>query len=178
MPIACSVPTVTSYDNRFLVIAGGRDDEQKLSRVDILDTIHSKWYTAAPHPAKHTHMSSVVVGNIWYLMSGFTKSAKGASKRTFSVCLDELTYKLIYSRIDGDSPWQSLHDTPLKRSTALAIDGVLLALGGNGTSIIHVYKPSSDIWEQAAEISAHAGKSCVYQSIFNNSKIFVACYAD
>ena len=56
--------------------------------------------------------------------------------------------------------------------------GALLAFGGNGTSIIHVYKPSSDVWEHAAEISAYAGKSCVYHSISNNSKIFVSCYED
>ena len=178
MPTACSLPTVMSYDNRFLTIAGGRDDEKKLSGVEILDTVHLKWYAAAPHPAKHTHMSSVTVGNMWYLMSGFAKSAKGAAKRVFCVCLDDLTYKHIYSQMEGDSPWQSLHDTPLKRSTALAINGALLAFGGNGTSIIHVYKPSSDVWEHAAEISAYAGKSCVYHSISNNSKIFVSCYED
>ena len=168
MHIPCSSPAVVTFKNQFIVVAGGRDDDQKLSRVEVLDISKSRWYNAAPYPEQSTHTTSAIVGNMWYLLGGFTKAARGASKRVFSVCLDDLIYHAIHANHTG--PWQTLHDTPLRRSTALVIGGALLALDEN---VINIYKPSNGMWEYAAELPKCPGKSCIYHSISNN-EIFVA----
>ena len=52
------------------------------------------------------------------------------------------------------SPWQSLPDTPMDYSTALAFNGALLAVGGDesGSSAIHMHQPSSNSWVMAGEL--------------------------
>ena len=51
------------------------------------------------------------------------------------------------------SPWQSLPDTPLTLSTALAFNGALLAVGGTyGSTAIYHYQPSSSSWIKAGEL--------------------------
>ena len=92
-----------------------------------------------------------------YLMGGFTKGGIG-SKKLFSVCLDDLIFQAVSqpasaSAPSTSSPWQSLPDTPLSGSTALAFNGALLAVGGGywSTAIYH-YQPSSRSWIKTGEM--------------------------
>ena len=85
-----------------------------------------------------------------------TEHFGGASKKVFRVCLDDLISQAVSaSAPPTPSPWQSLPDTPLIYSTALAFNGALLAVGGGryseGTAIYH-YKPSSRSWVEAGEL--------------------------
>ena len=51
---------------------------------------------------------------------------------------------------------------PLEGSTALALNGALLAVGGVGTKAIHLYQPSSRKWITAGELpTERAACACV-----------------
>ena len=154
MTTACHSPSVATHNNRWLVVMGG-GDETALSRVEILDTTESlQWYQAASLPQPHYQIPSATIGNMCYLLGGFNK--RGASKKVFGVCLDDLISQAVSQPANASAPptpslWQSLPDTPLAYSTALAFNGALLAVGGDysGSSPVHVYQPSSNSWVKA-----------------------------
>ena len=160
MTTACHAPLVATHNNRWLVVMGGFDGNNHLSRVEILDTTESRqWYQAVSLPHPLCRALPATIGNMCYLLGGYTKG--GASKKVFSVCLDDLISQAVSqstasaSAPTTPSPWQSLPDTPLDYSTALAFNGALLAVGGGGfpgsTAIYH-YQPSSRSWIKAGEL--------------------------
>ena len=168
MTTACHSPSVATHNNRWLVVIGGVGDGTSLSRVEILDTTESlQWYQAVSLPHPYYQVSLATIGNMYYHLGGFTEPS--ASKRVFSVCLDDLISQAVSqpasaSALSTPSPWQSLPDTPLIRSTALAFNGALLAVGGgsSGSSAIHVYQPSRNSWVKAGEMSTkRCASGCV-----------------
>ena len=169
MTTACHSPTVATHNNRWLVVIGGCGDGTTPTRVEILDITESlQWYQAEslPRPC-HYDMSSATIGNMCYLLGGFTKGVE-PSKKVFSVCLDDLISQAVSRPANASAPptpslWLSLPDTPLAYSTALAFNRALLAVGGDlgGSSAIHVYQPSSSSWIKAGELPT---KQCTMAS--------------
>ena len=159
MTTACNSPSVATHNNRWLVVIGGYDGEDHLSRVEILDTTESKqWYHATSLPQPLSHGLPATIGNMCYLLGGNTKGAE-ASKKVFGVCFDDLISQAVSQPASASvpptpSPWQSLPDTPLERSTALALNGALLAVGGGYpvSTVIYHYQPSSRSWIKAGEM--------------------------
>ena len=153
MTTACYSPSVATH-NTWLVVMGGWDGRNYLSRVEILDTTEpGQWYHAALLPQSSSHALPATIGNMCYLLGGYTEG--GASKRVFSVFLDDLISQAVSlpasaSAPPTPSPWQSLPDTPLTYSTALAFNGALLAIGRS--KAIYHYQPSSRRWIQAGEM--------------------------
>ena len=157
MSIACNSPSVATHKNRWLVVIGGIGDGTILSRVEILDTIESavQWYHAESLPKPCAQVLPATIGNMCYLLGGYT-DGHFPSNKVFSVCLDDLvpptSQPASAPASPTPSPWQSLPDTPLTCSTALAFDGALLAIGGNESRAIHHYLPSSKSWIKAGEL--------------------------
>ena len=181
MTTACSSPSVATHNNRWLVVMGGEDDKNYLSRVEILDTNSTQWYLAASLPQPLSHSLPAIIGNMWYLLGGYTKGG-AASKKVFSVCLDDLISQAVSQPASASapptpSPWQSLPDTPLRHSTALAFNGALLAFGGGGypgsTDIYH-YQPSSRSWVKAGELPA--GRHECTCTVLPSGDLYVAGY--
>ena len=177
MTSACSSPSVATH-NKWLVVIGDYGDGTSPSRVEILDTTESlQWYQAASLPRPCYQVSSATIGNMCYLLGGFTMA--GASKKVFSVCLDDLISQAVSqpasaSAPSTSSPWQSLPDTPLDCSTALAFSGALLTIGGElrGSSAIHMYQPSSKRWIKAGELPTKRSTSgCI---VLPNEEVLVA----
>ena len=166
MTTACDSPSVATHNNRWLVMIGGYGGGgTSLSRVEILDTTEPvQWYQAASLPQPRHHTPLAIIGNMCYLLGGFTGSGgSSTTKKVFSVRLDDLISQAVAqpasastSATPTPSPWQSLPDTPLNRSTALAFNGALLAIGGGdvyrGSSAICMYQPSSNSWVKAGEL--------------------------
>jgi hypothetical protein len=172
MTTACSSPSVATHNNRWLVVMGGSGSLQDLSRVEILDTSEPvQWYQAASLPQPCHQVPCATIGNMCYLLGGFTKKTfirrrHRASKnfKVFSVNLDDLIFQAASQPASASapptpmpSPWQSLPDTPLEKSTALAFNGALLAIGGeymydSRCLTIHMYQPSSNSWVVAGEL--------------------------
>ena len=112
-----------------------------------------------------------------YLLGGFIK--EGAFQKVFSVCLDDLISQAVSQPASASapptpSPWQSLPDTPLTCSTALAFNGALLAVGGDlfGSRAIYHYQPSSRSWVRAGELPT--GRSECTCTVLPSGDLYVA----
>ena len=158
MTTACNSPSVATHNNRWLVVIGGYNGKNHLSRVEILDTTESRlWYHAASLPQSCSHVLPATIGSMCYLLGGFTHRGT-PSKKVFSVCLDDLISQAVSPPASASAPptpssWQSLSDTPLANSTSLAFNGALLAVGGyGGSTAIYHYQPSSRSWIKAGEL--------------------------
>ena len=157
MTTACKSSSVVTHNNRWLVVMGGYDGKTHCSRVEILDTDSTQWYHAASLPQPLSRALPAIIGNMCYLLGGYTEGAT-TSQKVFSVCLDDLISQAVSQPASASapptpSPWQSLPDTPLKQSTALVFNGALLAVGGDyGSTTICHYQPSSRSWVKAGEL--------------------------
>ena len=168
--------SVVAHNNRWLVVMGGRGDDGKLSCVEILDTSDSRqWYRATPLPHRCARVLPVTIGNMCYLLGGFTSTTGGASMKVLSVCLDYLITQAVSqpagaSAQPTSSPWQALPDTPLKWSTALSFNGALLAVGSSKD--IYHYQPSSKRWIKAGELPTER-EDCTC-TVLPSGEVFVA----
>ena len=179
MTTACNSPSVATHNNRWLVVMGGYDGKNHLSRVEILDTTESRqWYHAASLPQPCNHALPATIGNMCYLLGGFTQGGV-PPKKVFSVCLDDLISQAASQSASASAPptpppWQSLPDTPLTQSTALAFNGALLAVGGGygGSTAIYHYQPSSRSWIQAGELPY--GRSQCTCTVLPSGDLYVA----
>ena len=161
MTTACHSPSVATHNNRWLVVMGGYDGKDHLSKVEILDTTEpGQWYHAASLPQPRSRALPATIGNMCYLLGGNTQGGS-ASKKVLSVCLDDLISQAVSQPASASTPptpslWQSLPDTPLTNSTALAFNGALLTVGGGDfisqSKAIYHYQPSSRSWIQAEEL--------------------------
>ena len=158
---------------------GGSIDKPVLSRVEILDTDFTQcWYHAASLPQPLFRALPAIIGNMCYLLGGYTKGG-AASQKVFSVCLDDLLSQAVSQPASASapptpSPWQSLPNTPLGFSTALSFNGSLLAVGGDysGSTAIYHYQPSSRSWVKAGELPAR--RLCCTCTVLSSGDLYVA----
>ena len=142
-----SSAAVSTYHQR-LVVAGGSDGSfTDLASVEILDTSvhHCQWFSATPLPVSCNLMSAAITHGTLYLLGG------SLGKQVLSVSLSTLT--------QTDKPpaqWCTLPDTPLGCSTAIAVHGSLLAVGGSHdrqrSSAIHVYDQEKNAWNKVGDL--------------------------
>ena len=139
-------PAVSTY-HQHLVVAGGRDGLTDLATVELIDTSvrHSQWLSATPLPVSCYLMSAAITHGTLYLLGG------SLGKQVLSVSLSALTLT--------DKPpaqWRTLPDTPLEDSTAIAVHGSLLAVGGSHggqrSSAIHVYDQEKNAWNKVGDL--------------------------
>ena len=142
-----ALPAVSTYHQR-LVVAGGRDDSwTDIATVETLDTSvsHCQWLSAVPLPVSCRLMSAAITHGTLYLLGGWL------GKKVLSVSLSALT--------QTDKPpaqWRTLPDAPLEYSTAIAVHGSLLAVGGSHggqrSSAIHVYDQEKNAWNKVEDL--------------------------
>ena len=139
-------PAVSTYHQR-LVVAGGRDSGTDLATVEILDTSvsHGQWLSATGLPVSCRLMSAAITHGTLYLLGG------SLGKQVFSVSLSALT--------QTDKPpaqWRTLSNAPLEYSTAIAVHGSLLAVGGSHggqrRSAIHVHDQKKKVWNKVGDL--------------------------
>ena len=140
-------PAVSTYHQR-LVVAGGFDYSwTDIATVEILDTSvsHCQWLSAVPLPVSCHLMSAAITHGTLYLLGG------SLGKKVLSVSLSALT--------QTDKPpaqWRTFSDAPLESSTAIAVHGSLLAVGGSHdrqrSSAIHVYDQEKNAWNKVGDL--------------------------
>ena len=166
--------TAVVYNSRWLIVAGGRDDEyQSLSRVDILNLQNSEWYPGASLPQPAHKMTAAVIGNTLVLLGGVGGDGNKFLSKVFSVKLDDLVL------VAPASPWQTLPDTPVVSATVLAFNGALLAIGGNrhdqwqwSARRIHLFKPSTKTWIEAGQLQIDRWRCAC--TVLPSGEIFIA----
>ena len=170
MPTPRSGASVVTYKDRWMIVAGGFNTEST-STVEVLDILTGYWHHASVLPIQQYKMSSTVIGNMWYLLGGYPGIFQAFEKtRCIFVCIEDLIHQAVF-QISSTSPWRSLPDTPFAKSTALSLNGALLAVGGSNCSSIHLYKPSSNSWVEAGELlTVRQGCAC---TLLPSGEIFI-----
>ena len=140
-------PAVSTY-HQCLVVAGGCDASlTDLATVEILNTSvsHYQWLSSTGLPVSCSLMSAAITHGTLYLLGGTL------GKKVLSVSLSAL--------IQNTKPpvvWHTLPDTPLEGSTAIAVHGSLLAVGGSHggqrSSAIHVYDQEKNAWNKVGDL--------------------------
>ena len=183
LPTARDAVTAIAHNNRWLIVAGGREDGyQSLSRVDILNLPDGQWYSGARLPQPTHKMSAAVIGNTLVLLGGATSANElYGTWAVFSVQLDDLISQAVSHRGDHAlaSTWLHLPHTPVVSYTALAFNGALLAIGGNKsydptatTCGIHMFKPSTRTWVEAGQLQINRWRCAC--TVLPTGEIFIA----
>ena len=164
-------PAVSTYHHH-LVVAGGRDDSRTgLATVETLDisVSHSQWLSATPLPMSCSLMSADITHGTLYLLGG------SLGKQVLSVSLSALTQA---DQLPAE--WRTLPDAPLEFSTAIAVNGSVLAVGGRHggqrNSAIHVYDQERNAWNKVGDLPTER-QDCAC-CLLTNGEILVAGGAD
>ena len=151
MTIPSSGSSVISYDRFIIVVGGFGEDGEYLARVQVLDTTNRQWYQTTPLP-EPCAVTSCVISNMVYLLGGWIRDDM-TNEQVFSVSLDKLISNAVSPSTGATpSPWSTLENLPVEFSTALALQGSLLAVGGWRSSAIHAYQPSSKSWVKVGDL--------------------------
>ena len=161
MLTACSSPAVVTYQDKWLIVAGGRGQSGDVSDAAVMDISNNYWYSAPPLPVPASTMSTTVINNSMVVLGGTNDS--NSSKKVFAVTMDdfiwqaiarEITSNKLTPNVPAQTPWQKLADTPFSQSTAVTLNGALLAVGGHDCSAIHLYHPESRSWVKVGDMPA------------------------
>ena len=137
---------VSTYRHRLVVAGGSEDSSTDLAEVEILDTSvsHSQWFSVTPLPVRCHLMSAAIIHGTLYLLGG------SLDKQVLSVSLSALT-----QTDTSPAQWRTLPNVPLEDSTAIAVHGSLLAVGGRHgrqSSAIHVYDQKKNAWNKVDDL--------------------------
>ena len=102
------------------------------------------WSIAASLPHPYSRASATIYGDQLYMLGGFSEKYDN----TKSVLTCSLT-KLLQSGSYTSSVWHRITDVPVYRSTCAAVNGELVAVGGEDaktTSAVYKYNPTTDSW--------------------------------
>ena len=147
MPTGRAWSAAVGYQNYLIVACGSRCKDV----VEVLDSSSGRWYNAQSVPVWGYHMSSVVVGDCWYLSSfGWWKDRK---EHIFWVHLPTLISSATSAHTSTASIWHELPTPPVKWPTLLALQGHLLLVGGGeNKQQIHRYDPETRQWRECGQL--------------------------
>ena len=167
MPTGRSLSAAVGYQN-YLVVACGWEN---MDLVEVLDSSHGVWYNSQPLPVRGYAMSSVVVGDRWYLSSFRWKDYQS---HVFCAHLPTLISSATSTaHANAASIWQELPTPPVDSPTLLALQGHLLLVGGRGwVQELHRYDPEARQWRECGQLPIGMyGTSCV---VLPSGKLMVA----
>ena len=147
MIIARNDCSAVSY-KQWLVVAGGeRDNGDYLSSVEIMNINTKQWSVGPPLPIPWAQMKTAILGDMWYFMGGFTKSA--SRNVMYSISLPALLSNI-------NAVWKVTSQLNYNCSTPLSINGSLLAIGGKkndeAVSAIHLFLPDTGEWVKVGDL--------------------------
>ena len=126
--------------------------------VEVLDSSSGRWYTAQSVPVGGLRMSSVVVGDCWYLSSfGRWRDEK---KHIFWTHLPTLISSATHTT-STSSIWHELPTPPVEKPSLLALHGHLLLVGGEGhVQELHRYDPETRQWRECGRLPVGMRTPC------------------
>ena len=144
--IAARVYATAVGHEGMLIITGGWNDK-RLSSTELFDS-NGQWYACNDLPQPHSHLQSVIVNNILYLLGGYNKDGHDSSA-IFTAPLDTLSRHQLKWSTHQDAPW--CHAAPI------CVYGTdLLIVGGSKkyicTSEVNKFNKFSHSWEAIGNI--------------------------
>ena len=164
MPTARAYPSVFTHKS-FIISCGGMThwtdgkDYTCTTAVEIFSVEASQWFRAEPLPMARHSMSIITINDACYLVAGgYSKDGETYGGKTpVTASLSKLVSTALpahSSAPPSPSPpvWRYIHPCPHIASTAVELDGNLVAIGGLSPeglhTGLHMYIPSSDSWEE------------------------------
>ena len=137
----------------------------------MLDSSSRRWYSAQPVPVGGRMMSSVVVGDCWYLSSfGGWKDKK---QHIFWAHLPTLTSSATSAHTTTEHIWHELPTPPVEWPTLLALQGHLLLVGGGGSvQEIHRYDQETGQWRVCGQLPVEMYAPCC--TVLSSGDLMVA----
>ena len=143
----------------YLIVACGKNNGG-VDTVEVLDGSSHTWYSAQPVPMGGYEMSSVVIGDHWYLSSFYWEDE---NPHIFTAHLPTLVSSAVSpARTSSASIWQELPTPPVDSPTLLALQNHLLLVGGRGpVNDLHHYDPLAKKYSQCGQLPfGMYGPSC------------------
>ena len=156
--------TAAVCSDRFLIVAGGKDDSERLATVEVLDTDSRQWSIAnsLPHPFSLATIS--ICGERLYMLGGFDQTGYRGThsvlccsvRELLQSCQTQPTLFLRTTPADETTIWKHVDDAPHYSSSCATFCGQLLAIGGyesgENTSTINGYNETTDSWEAMGQM--------------------------
>ena len=146
-----------------LIVAGGRDDRNRLATVEVLDTDTRQWSIASSltHPFSAATIS--ICGERLYMLGG--RDQTGLTRFVLSCSVPELLQscqpqplagKLQTAPANQSTIWRCVADAPHYLSSCATLCGQLVVVGGyeagKYTSAITGYNETTDSWEAMGDM--------------------------
>ena len=161
MPTAITYPTVISYQN-YLIVAAGLKGDTEILDVNVLNTSSNQWITVEPLPIVNSGCTVVLIQDDVYLVGqANTQIVLRAHVPTL---------------ISGAKPgvWETLANASYIFSSAVAIDDMLVTLGGSDgnhpTASIQMYNPTTNKWTKVGDLPE---PMIFLNSVVSSGKLFV-----
>ena len=148
------MPTKRSYTAAVttrcqLIVAGGHGGWNHLNTVEVMEIETRVWSKAASLPHPYSSASASICGGHLYMLGGDSRDGHRA-KSVLTCSLRSLLQSR--NKEISHSVWNSISNAPLSHSTCVAIDGELLAVGGEderdeANSAVYMYESTSDSWK-------------------------------
>ena len=148
--LACAV----GYED-YLIVAGGYNSENgRIPDVNILDTTSRKWVTAESLPSLD-YYSSVLIEDTLYLVGYTNRDVLRAHVPTL------ISHASSAIPISSQSVWESLPNALFYYSSPVAVDNMLLTVGGSTrcnysnpdpTTSIQLYNPTNNEWTKVGDL--------------------------
>ena len=162
MPTALAIPAVMGYLDHLIVAGGVNSENNRISDVNILDTTSNKWKTAQPLPGTDRYYTVLIEDNM-YLAGQYTLTVLRAHVPT------------LISGAKSDV-WETLPNAPSYSSSPVTFGNTLLTvggkdkpLGGNPTTSIQMYNPTTNQWTRVGDLPEPVGFP---RCIVMNSELF------
>ena len=158
MPTKRYLTTALCTETSLIVAGGVGEGNRLLTTVEIMERENHIWYTAANLPLPLTRCSISLCDDHVYVLGGLTYRMSSPTTLTCSLSrLLESCHNT--SRIRSNVAWETLADCPVCDSTCVSLCGHLLAIGGRDsvtdrvTSVVYLYKPSTNNWEDIGHMT-------------------------
>ena len=158
MPTWRSDSAAVGYQH-YLIVACGKNNGG-VDTVEVLDGSSHRWYSSQCVPVGGEFMSSVLIGDHWYLSS---LCWNDKNPHIFTAHLPTLVSSAVSpARTSSASIWQELPTPPVHGPTLLALQNHLLLVGGRGpVHDLHHYDPLAKKYSQCGQLPVGmCGPSC------------------
>ena len=158
-----------------IVTAGGRVGHGDCTNVEVYCDKTSQWYNVDPLPTARSDMSSVVIGDNFYL-----NESKDCFMASLSSLIETATSYASPSSVGSKSLWKTLPPTPLKDGSLASLSGSLMAVGGvsnDNSGLPAIYMFLNNAWVRLCngDLPASRLKSTTVQ-LSTNTIILVGGY--